>query len=478
MPTERTQPGSRERRGVTPTARAAPGAVASLAGLVVLGLLCAVVLVGLDYLDSRQLDRSMIIAALLFVGGTLFIGHRTLTRVRGIAAVSDAVRTAAEHQADWSELRVNPAFGVAAEAWNVVAAKRIAERADVLDPQADPAAGQDLLNAVPHCVVGVDRNAEVVLANSAVAVLTPGDGPLTASALGELIGGEAWAGLKEAVSGSSSRRRAFEHVAAGGGAQALRIVVTPVRIGSICAVLLIEDVTRQRAAEASRGEFVAQATHELRAPLTNIRLYVDEAIDAGPEDEGVREQAVSVIASETQRLERIVADLLSISELESGAREAYRGDVRLDQMLEDTRRAFERSAEEKQIALSFETPPNIPVIQGDRDHVAMLLQNLVGNAIKYTPSGGSVSVRVAAEANACVIDVVDTGIGIAQDEARLVFEKFFRSGDDRVRDIDGSGLGLAFAREVARQHGGDITLDSELNRGSTFTLKLPAGRAA
>jgi signal transduction histidine kinase len=120
----------------------------------------------------------------------------------------------------------------------------------------------------------------------------------------------------------------------------------------------------------------------------------------------------------------------------------------------------------------------MPVLKGDRDQVMMMFQNLVGNAIKYTPDGGSVTVRADADERQFTLDVIDTGIGIAPAEASLVFDKFFRSADERIRGVEGSGLGLAFAREVARQHGGEITVDSELNRGSTFTLRLPVNQAA
>ncbi|MBY0261179.1 MAG: ATP-binding protein, partial [Phycisphaerales bacterium] len=113
----------------------------------------------------------------------------------------------------------------------------------------------------------------------------------------------------------------------------------------------------------------------------------------------------------------------------------------------------------------------------DRDKVVMALHNLVGNAVKYTPAGGQVLVRASADAQTLTIDVADNGIGIKEDEQPLVFEKFYRAKDRRIAGVTGTGLGLAIAREVVRLHGGDITLSSAIDKGSTFTMTLPAKAA-
>jgi len=119
-------------------------------------------------------------------------------------------------------------------------------------------------------------------------------------------------------------------------------------------------------------------------------------------------------------------------------------------------------------------PPKLPVLHGDRDKIALVLHNLVGNALKYTPDGGRIVVTVSIEAGRLVVAVTDTGIGIGPDETERVFEKFYRSKNPQAAGVKGSGLGLAIAREVARLHGGDISLESELGKSSTFTLILPA----
>ena len=148
-------------------------------------------------------------------------------------------------------------------------------------------------------------------------------------------------------------------------------------------------------------------------------------------------------------------------------------DVRLEPLLDELRADYLALADEKDLKLGFELPPKLPVLRGDRDKIAMTLHNLVGNAIKYTPAGGTVTVKVDAGDSGVIVRVKDTGIGISSDETGRIFEKFYRSKDKRVAQVTGSGLGLALAREVARMHGGDITVESQLDRGSTFTLTLP-----
>jgi signal transduction histidine kinase len=130
-------------------------------------------------------------------------------------------------------------------------------------------------------------------------------------------------------------------------------------------------------------------------------------------------------------------------------------------------------AKDKNITLAYDLPPKFPVIQADRDKFVLALHNLIGNAIKYTPEGGKVTVTVRVTPQQVAIDVTDTGIGIKPEEHQLIFERFYRAKDPRVAKITGSGLGLALTRDVARLHGGDVTVFSEIDAGSTFTLTVP-----
>ena len=238
-------------------------------------------------------------------------------------------------------------------------------------------------------------------------------------------------------------------------------------------MVIIEDITQQRLAEEARNLFVAQATHELRMPLTNIRLYTESALDEGERDVAVRSKCLNVINQESKRLERIVGDMLSVAEIEAGTLKLRTGDVRLETLFEELRADYQGQAAEREISLIFNLPPKLPAIKGDRDKIVLALHNLIGNAIKYTPPKGSVNVNVEVTENQLIVEVTDTGIGVSPEETELIFEKFYRSKDKRVAEITGTGLGLSVAREVIRLHRGDINVRSQLNQGSTFTMTVP-----
>ncbi len=331
----------------------------------------------------------------------------------------------------------------------------------------------------------VDERHSIKYANGAAAAFLHADRKQLAGAdIGKFL---QVANVVEAVrgvaSGSVRRRISIDVEGAESGGQGgngvLRFSIRPVRReDSASAMVIIEDITQQRAAEEARHNFVAQATHELRTPLTNIRLYVETAIDEGENDPATRAKCLNVINGETRRLERIVGEMLSVAEIEAGSFTAHFDDVRLDALFAELVEDFREPARDKKIALNFKLPPKFPIFTGDRDKVVLAIHNLIGNALKYTPSGGQVTVSVEVDATQVRVAVQDTGIGISEQEQDRVFERFYRAKDPRVERITGTGLGLTLAREVARLHGGDVTVDSQLDKGSTFTVSLPLKAAA
>jgi signal transduction histidine kinase len=168
-----------------------------------------------------------------------------------------------------------------------------------------------------------------------------------------------------------------------------------------------------------------------------------------------------------------VSGILSVAEVEAGSFSLVRDDVRLDVLLKQLKADHEAHAKEKKIKLDFDIPPKLPILHADRDKILQALHNLLGNALKYTPEKNRVSLKAIHEKDQIIISVSDTGIGMTQEDAEKIFDKFYRARDERIKDVTGSGLGLAISRQVIRQHGGDITVETELNKGSTFTLTLP-----
>ncbi|MCA9261797.1 MAG: hypothetical protein KDA61_21415, partial [Planctomycetales bacterium] len=181
----------------------------------------------------------------------------------------------------------------------------------------------------------------------------------------------------------------------------------------------------------------------------------------------------NIINGEVTRLARFVDDLLSISSMEVGTLTADLRPVDLERLFEEATAKVRPVMQRKDIAFSVNLPPKLPAAQIDKDKMAAVLVNLLGNAAKYTPENGRVELHASCEDNVLRIAVKDSGPGIAPEELPLVFDKFFRSADPRVQAEVGTGLGLSLAREVVRMHNGDIFAESEVGVGSTFTVTLP-----
>ncbi len=421
----------------------------------------------------------------------LLVYRRMRTRFRGLGSVREALMALGAGEASREALAVALDFGPEARAWNALLDERerlrqelIAERArESIGTRRDSAADlPQACDALWQGFIVCDERGTVKYANGAAAAFlrTKREAMLGSSAE-QLVKDDRVARAVRAVSAGQVRTRTSVEVKRpddhGGGI--LRFSVRPVRRDDTAsAIIIIEDVTQQRVADEARNSFVAQATHELRTPLTNIRLYAERAVDEGENDPAIRAQCLNVINQEIRRLERIVGDMLSVAEIEAGSMKLREGEVRLDALFQELEQDFRAQADEKKQTLKFQLPPKWPLVRGDRDKIVLALHNLLGNAVKYTPEGGSISVRVDVGQDRLVVDVVDSGIGVSDEESELIFEKFYRSKDGRVARITGTGLGLALARQIVRMHGGDITLRSQLNQGSTFTMTLPTRAAA
>ena len=238
-------------------------------------------------------------------------------------------------------------------------------------------------------------------------------------------------------------------------------------------VWCVRDVTQQKLADQMRNQFVYSATHELRTPLANIRAYAETLALTESLDVEKQKEFCNTIHSEAHRLSRFIDDLLTISRMEVGALTLERRETDLQRLLDDTIGKCQGQMDQKKITLHREMPAKLPKVYLDKDKLCVVLVNLIGNATKYTPEGGKVTVQVEIREGELHIHVRDTGIGISVEDLPRLFTKFFRSADPRVQDQTGSGLGLSLASEVVRLHGGKITVHSELNKGTKFSVVLP-----
>ncbi|MBM4076586.1 MAG: hypothetical protein FJ267_13225, partial [Planctomycetes bacterium] len=235
----------------------------------------------------------------------------------------------------------------------------------------------------------------------------------------------------------------------------------------------VRDITQQMLVDEARNSFVSLATHELRTPLGNIKAYAETlAIHEGIDVERQKEFC-NIINAEATRLSRFVDEMLNISQIESGSMTLDRRECDLGRLLDDVVTHVRPQMEQKQITFEVKLPPKFPALKLDKDKFESALINLLGNAAKYTPEGRTVSFNVEFHGQQIGFSVSDSGIGISEEELPRIFEKFYRSRDERVRNIDGNGLGLSFTQEVVQLHGGRLSATSELNKGSKFTATIP-----
>lgn len=428
-----------------------------------------------------MLPGAGLVGLLGLVGGLLII-RKMRNRLAVLSLIRGALREAGQGEPDLSALSVNPAWGAEASGWNrLLGQSQLQEEASTdqalesINKRSDGGHLEEACEGMWSGMLLTDARGRISYLNGAAAASLAIDAEESAGQpLVPMLGDEEMASLAEQVLSGSGPGRVRHEMQIGEGMEQNTLRVTMRRLkDSGGLVMTLDDVTQQRVADASRHDFVNRATHELRTPLTNIRLYVETAQDDGESDAELRGECLNVISRESQRLERLVSEMLSVSEIEAGSMTIRRDDVRLDQLFKSLQQDYTANATQNNVELRFDLPPKLPAIQGDRDKLAIVLQNLLGNAIKYTPDGGEVSVGVDLSATELIIEVRDSGIGISEEDQQHVFEKFYRANDPRLGDITGSGLGLALAYEIVRLHGGEMSVESVLNEGSTFRVTLP-----
>ncbi len=237
----------------------------------------------------------------------------------------------------------------------------------------------------------------------------------------------------------------------------------------------LRNITQNTLAQEAHESFLAAATHELRTPLTNIKAYSESLLDMEEIPRAQQQEFFNVIHSEAERLGRLLNQLLDIQQLEAGSMTVDTATFDVQRMLQEVQLHIQPLITEKQLNFTCRIAPDIKTLQADKEKVISCLLNLLGNAIKYTNQGGEINLVAEQQESAVSIAVEDTGIGIAEDQLPHVFDRFYRCQDERVTDIEGNGLGLAFAMEVARLHHGELHVESQLNVGSRFILRLPLG---
>ncbi|WP_337103869.1 cell wall metabolism sensor histidine kinase WalK [Paenibacillus sp. YIM B09110] len=273
------------------------------------------------------------------------------------------------------------------------------------------------------------------------------------------------------------RGQDVEHVSDEEG-DVLRVTFTPIHRrdkGITGTIAVLQDVTEQEKLEHSRRQFVANVSHELRTPLTTIKSYAEALNDGALEERELSSRFVGVISNETERMIRLVTDLLHLSRLDSNQAPLRRRQTNVHDMLDEVADRFSFQLRQKSIKATVRVDSGLQDAWLDRDQIDQVLDNLISNAIKYTLDGGKIELtaRKQQSSGTMAISVKDTGIGIPKKDLSRIFDRFYRVDKARSRNMGGTGLGLSIAREIVKAHGGSIALDSELNEGTTVTFTLP-----
>lgn len=237
-------------------------------------------------------------------------------------------------------------------------------------------------------------------------------------------------------------------------------------------VAVMHDVTRLRKLEEHRKEFVANVSHELKTPLTSIRGYAETLQSGAMTDPEAGARFVEKILKNASQLQNLVDDILELSTIESGRTAIRKEEVSLEKLLDAFVRDQQQALQAKNITLTVEVE-GVPPISADPKSLGQILRNLLDNAVKYTPDGGSVTVTAKRNPQDTTIDVQDTGIGIPERDQPRVFERFFRVDQSRSREIGGTGLGLAIVKHLVQASGWSIRLQSRVNSGTRFTVVIP-----
>lgn len=257
----------------------------------------------------------------------------------------------------------------------------------------------------------------------------------------------------------------------------VKVTFTPIHrrdIGITGTIAVLQDVTEQEKVDQSRREFVANVSHELRTPLTTIKSYLEALEDGAIEDTPLAHRFVGVTRNETERMIRLVTDLLHLSRLDSRQAIITKEATKINDMLEEVADRFSFQLQQRAIEILINIEPGIKPIMLDPDQIDQVLDNLVSNAIKYTGEGGMIEIAARyMDRDWLEVSVRDTGIGIPKKDLDRIFDRFYRVDKARSRNMGGTGLGLSIAREIIRAHGGTIALESETNQGTKVSFNLP-----
>lgn len=240
--------------------------------------------------------------------------------------------------------------------------------------------------------------------------------------------------------------------------------------------VVLHDVTELRRLERVRQDFVANVSHELRTPLTSIKGFIETLLQGAIDDPSHNRQFLGLVEEDVNRLARLTDDLLELSKVESLGKPKTIQAIDVPRIVHEVVESLKPQIHTKQLTITVDPHPRLREVQGDPDQIRQVVWNLLDNAIKYNVEDGRIEMTLHADEAWLSVRVADTGIGIPAEELPRIFERFYRVDKARSRALGGTGLGLSIVKRIVEAHGGQVEVESELGRGSTFQLTLPFSR--
>ncbi len=342
-----------------------------------------------------------------------------------------------------------------------------------------------VLGGMVEGVLVIDRSATIRLSNQRAERLfgLPVPGQLVGLPLLAVSRDPELQGLVRDLIGGTAPSPLIREISLEGSSPAtLQVTATPIGDTGVSAtqfILVFHDITALKRLEVMRRDFVANVSHELRTPLTAISGYAETLQAGAVKDPELASKFLGVIARHCDRLQRLIDDLLTLSDLELGRTELQRASVPLASAVGAAIDVLQDKAARGQVSIRAELPPQLPPLDADPDRLEQVLVNLIDNAVKYTPAGGSVTISAqppaaAPAAQFVEVCIADTGIGIPKRDIPRLTERFYRVDKARSRELGGTGLGLAIVKYIVQAHGGSLHIDSEVGRGTRVFVRFPA----
>ncbi len=341
------------------------------------------------------------------------------------------------------------------------------------DPAGERSRLAEFVLAFPDPVMVLDRNAIVIVANEPVRGVLDVD-PLDQHLSASIRAPAVLDAVTAAIAGHAPSRVEYEVRVPLPRHFDVYVSPVPALAPSDPAVLLVlKDLTREQQIERMRADFVANASHELRTPLASLSGFIETLMGAAKNDTVAREKFLETMRSQADRMKRLIDDLLSLSRIEMNVHLRPSGTVDLAQIARHVADIMSGMAKAEDCELKLHLPKPL-VVTGDRDELVQVVQNLVENALKYASTGKVIEIAGRGDSGHVELSVRDHGPGIAPEHMPRLTERFYRVSVQESRSRGGTGLGLAIVKHLARAHGGEATVRSTPNQGSTFAVELPA----